>query len=132
MKYTEFTRLNIQWTRKEMEAVFAAIEEEHGIKLSIGTMSFDTDRFTCRVEGVVIKSGMEGKSVREIKGKDDFLNNCFMYGMEKTDLGQTKVIKGVEYKLIGLNTRSKKYPLIIENKATGKNARANLNWWKKN
>lgn len=44
-----------------------------------------------------------------------FLANCALYGLDKSDLNEKVMLRGVPHTIVGMNTRRHKYPIICEN-----------------
>lgn len=125
-----FDKKELEWIRKEIDAVLDLVGENHGIKLAIGSIRYTDKTFKCQLSGVVPESGQESMSAKQIEYYENYKSQCMFYGMTESELGTKKTIKGKSYKLIGLNSRAEKFPLVLE--CAGKTIRATMNFWKNN
>ena len=100
---------DINWTefRKDLKDCLSTIEQKYGLSLEAKSISYDETTFSFPVKAVVLESG---KSVEQIL----FEKNCFKYGLTKEDFNAKIILGGEEYKLIGVNTRARKYPFILK------------------
>lgn len=120
MKITRFERSNLERVRKAIEAKVAKIskemEEEYGLSLKLSTSgSFSEKEYTIKLSALL--QGVDPL-------KDDFFTYCEMYGLKKTDFGRTFAYKSSTYKIIGLSSSSRKYPIVCQ-KPDGKNTMFN-------
>lgn len=106
------TRPEVKAMRKELEAALAAIEKKHGYKITIGNMTYKTNGFTAKLEG---ESTANGRN----PDKEIFEANCFRFGIPHTWFGKELKVKNTTYKIVGIKPRSRKYPLLLQNVATG-------------
>jgi len=53
--------------------------------------------------------------IRNTIQETEFLLHCNSYGMQKSDLNTTIILRGQPNKIVGLNPRRHKYPIICEN-----------------
>lgn len=90
------------------------IEKEYGIKISLGNCTYSDSNATFKLE--VSDIGDNGEVMT--KEAEDFKRRASLYGLSPKDLG--RVIKdplsGEEYTIIGLKTRSTKYPILAKGK----------------
>jgi hypothetical protein len=100
--------------RKEIAEKLKPLEITYGIKFNLGRIRFDEVSFRGKLEGTLLTpSG--GDSSDAIL----FKNKCHYYGLQPSDFG--KEVKLPRYskfpgrrgKISGINTRAKKYPIII-------------------
>jgi len=83
--------------------------EEKGITLQVTNCSFGKNSFTFKLEGGTID---ESGNVIDSKA-EFFLANAGSYGLSPDDLGTTfKSGSGKEFKIIGLKSRARKYPIM--------------------
>lgn len=110
----EFTRPNIKEMRAEMDSALHDIGQKHGVTFQINGITFGTSDFRCRVDAII--TGDSGDTVYSI----EFKNKCWKYGFQKEDLGREFRSGDNRFKIVGLKTRNRKYPVIAENLQTGK------------
>jgi len=115
MKYEKFTKGNLKDFRGILEKRFNEIENETGVKLSIGNISFQEGSFTTKLEAKI--AGKIGDD--EIK---KFALYAELYGMDPSDYGKTFVKNGKTYRIIRINPKSPKNAIEIE--CEGKEYRA--------
>jgi len=66
MKIEKFDRDNLKMLRPEIQSVLDMIKDEYGISLSIGNISFSSNRFTTRLTATI-----PGASAEEQPDEDD-------------------------------------------------------------
>ena len=103
--------------REELEKVLEPFGKKFGINASTGSGRFSENNFTLKVEMAVVDSNGNVKN----KEAESFKLNAFMYGLKPEHLNQTfKSWTGESFEIIGLATRSSKYPILAKNLETGK------------
>ena len=55
----------------------------------------------------------------EVRAENEFKQWHSLHDLKKTDLGKEFVSKGERYALVGLNSKSRKYPIIVKKVKTG-------------
>lgn len=113
MKITSFDKDNLKTVRQTINSALERAEEELGISLSIGNISYDRNGngFTTKLEGAVVNESGQAmdKQVR------DFIQYArFQPDLEPEDLFKEFEHDGTIYKIVGWRPRSKKYPVICE------------------
>jgi hypothetical protein len=93
--------------RDEMTAALRPIELAHGISLKMGSMTFDAERFTCRIEALV--AGSQDDVARKEWGR-----YCIFYGLKAEDFGKTVRVNGMSGTIYGLKSRAQKYPILVK------------------
>lgn len=121
---TKITNINRQTGRVIVSGAMeklAAFAEELGLSVEQeGRWTYDHsgDWMTLKVKFVA--GGDEG---REELAKRDFALACWRYGLKESDYGATFTSGGKTYRIIGINTRSRRYPIECEEVGTGKKIR---------
>jgi len=112
MKITQFDRQSLRDVRAKMNQALALLEEV-GVHAEVGSMSFESDRATVKVQISVIGEG--GEVVTQEAADYDRYREMYdlpMLGTEFIDGGHT-------YKVTGFKPRSRKYPVLVT-RADGK------------
>jgi hypothetical protein len=89
--------------RDEMTAALRPIELAHGISLKMGSMTFDAERFTCRIEALV--AGSQDDVARKEWGR-----YCIFYGLKAEDFGKTVRVNGMSGTIYGSTRFSSRLP----------------------
>ena len=104
------TRAKVKTLRAELDKAFAAIEKKHGVEFSLGTIRFsDTD----------FRGTLKCVSADKDAGRKMFQRDALRVGLKKTAYGKTFTHIGRDYRVVGVNTRAKKYPVQVEDVASG-------------
>ena len=112
----EFNKANLQQVRADIAAALKAVEEKHGLTLSIGSISYSGNTFSSKMTAIT-KSAMPASSSTipgNSKWHADFLKHCMFYGMSKSDLGKTIKIGARSYIISGMRPRADKQMLLKE------------------
>jgi len=106
----EFTRKNLKEIRADIDEALVGVGEKYGIELSAKNASFTPNTCTFKLElGVV---GSDG--VTSSKEAESYKVNAGLFGLDPNWLGETFTANGKTFKVIGLNTRAKKYPVVVQ------------------
>jgi hypothetical protein len=113
---TRFDRNTVKNLRVELDDLLKKFGEKHGIMIQTGTARFTNSnvnwKLTMVAPGAVSCGGDDtGSTIQET----EFLLHCNSYGMQKSDLNTTIILRGQPNKIVGLNPRRHKYPIICEN-----------------
>jgi hypothetical protein len=116
-KIKEFTRPELKRLDEDIDKHLEQIGKKFGIHLKRGSGRFSPDNFSFKIEASII--GKDGTvATREAK---DFERYAKMYGLNPKDLGKTfEDWDGKEFEIVGLTTRSPKYPILAKNTMNGK------------
>jgi hypothetical protein len=100
-----------------IEQALEPVGDDFGMAVKVGAITFGSTNCHMKIEfGTVSEDG-------EIDTKQavDFRQRAPMYGLESSDLHRTfQAPTGLEYKIIGLNTRSRRYPILARATKGGK------------
>lgn len=116
-KIKQFDKANLKDIRSEVDAALAAVNEKFGIKLALGSIRFDANTFSAKLEaGLVLDSGeVIDKSVTALKAHAKWILG------DDFDVTQTLTDRKLgDIKVVGLNTRKSKNPVVIQQVSTGK------------
>lgn len=108
-----FNRDNLKELRGVLQGYFREIKENYGVDIRIGSMTYDANKFTARIEANILP---EGKTLAEA----DFEEHARVWGLMEADLGREFRFKGDTYRIIGARPRARKYPIIGMQLSTGR------------
>ena len=108
-----FTKSNLKDMRDILATTFKVIKDTHGIDLSIGSISFDTNRFTARLEANIIPDG-------KTKEQALFEEHASLWGLSVGDFGALFKYQNGVYKIVGVKPKADKYKIIGADTNTGK------------
>jgi len=106
----KLTPEKIEAINRDLGVAVRSTLESHGVKLTQDFNSKFTDTFAD------VKFRYEVEGVTFAKEAFSFKNYCTRHGLEKADLGKMFKHKGQDYKIVGLRTRARKAPIMIERK----------------
>ena len=113
----KINRQNMRDLRAIINEQLKTIAEEKGVTLEVTNCSFGENSFTFKLEGGTID---DSGNVIDSKA-EFFLANAGSYGLSPDDLGTTFVSgSGMEFKIIGLKSRARKYPIITSSLTNGR------------
>lgn len=118
---TTIDKALLQTLRVEMNAALKAVAEKHGVVIEVGNASFMETSATFKLGVAVVNEDDENSTVAEVKAAEVWTKAASSYGLKSEWLGETIAISGRAFKIVGLNTRKYKKPVIIKEIATGKN-----------
>lgn len=104
-----FDRANLKTIRADLEAALAKVSAKHGIALSAGAISFNSNSFTTKVTAIVANTAT-GTTVdpQEVKWAAAFNKNHFFTGLNKTDLGKKITIPTLgTVTIVGMRPKAK-------------------------
>ena len=97
--------------RMDFAKSVADLEKQYGIKLSLGTIRYDSHTFSTKLKGTAQDGHKTGEPVKP-QIELDFERYCRDYNLMPTDLGKKFSHNGTTYTLSGLKPRSYKFPFI--------------------
>lgn len=101
-----FDKTTLKDLREDISTALAEVERKHGIKLELKRITYDLDSFRGTLAGFI--PGVNGDSVYE----SEWMKYHYKYGFNREDLGfKFRTPTGV-FKVIGLKTANRKYPVI--------------------
>lgn len=107
--------------RKDFEEAVKDLEQKYGVVVTLGQITYGYDEFYCRM---AVKNGQS----KEELFKKEFEADCAKVGLYPEDYGQTFMRHGHTFKIVGLDLKKRKYPVIIEDTATGKTMRCSVGY----
>ena len=121
MKYTEINRDVCKQLRVDMNEAIRSKLEEYGLEGEFLNGSFDDELVTFKVD-IKIAGAMDKRE----KQLSNSLSWYVKYLAEDLEVDEREIINreyygsGDNYKLVGYNSKAKRYPLIMENTKDGK------------
>lgn len=113
-RISSLTKRDIANLRKEIDQKLESLELTYGIQLRVGNIRYDSVSFRTKLEGKLL-SPSGGESADAVQ----FKNNCFHYGLQPSDFNRKVTLplrgkfSGKKGKITGINTRSRKYPILV-------------------
>lgn len=110
------TKSDARAIHEEVNAAMAVIAEKRGLVFRKANARFGSDSFGTKVEFAEV-NGSGAATAEEL----DWKRSAHLFGLDPLFLGMTFTdYSGRTFKVVGLKPRSKKYPVLAENVATGK------------
>ena len=119
MKINSFSKPIIKNLRAELDSVLAEFAKKYGIVASLGNARFTPNNVNWKFTLVCGGGDGDGEDAALSVEATQFKVHCRSYGMEPNDLGKTIFLRGTKVKIVGLNTRRHKYPVVCQH-ANGK------------
>ena len=112
MKITNFDRKTCQMLASAVEEALKEVAQRFGVNIQRkGGGSFSPTNFTMKIEASVV--GQDGTVYS--REAENFKLWAKIYNLAPDDLGKSfKSYNGVTYKLVGIATKSHKFPIIAE------------------
>lgn len=131
MKITNFKNIDkktFDAIRKSIATALDSVGKEYGVQFKAGNISYSDTYFNIKVSAHVIGEG--GDVITQ--EAEAFQKLAHLFGLLSSDLFRAFVFRGTAYKIIGLNARAAKNPIMLLNMNTGKQARAGVDFVKHN
>lgn len=112
-RITDFTKLDkseFKALRLDIDKALESLGKEYGLKFTGGNISYTPGDFTIKVTGAIV---LEDGSIADGKAALTFTELAEMYGMKKTDLNKRFMFGKQEMRIVGLNQRKHKQPLML-------------------
>jgi hypothetical protein len=118
MKIEQFDKKSLAYFKKKIEQATQSVCEEFGVAIEFGnsryTQSVATSKITFKVLG--------GGTVDDF-AKKEFGNKARSFGVHESEYGKLFTYRNKQYKLVGCNPRSWKYPFVADCVTNGKKYR---------
>lgn len=115
----EISKTTINQVKAELEAALASFTDKTGIKAEIGTISYNSNGFTCRVTATA--EGLSEEKQFQINARK---NRALAFDGPIIPYGTIFRTDGHEYMVCGVFPKGKSYPYEIRDTATGKTYKA--------
>ena len=116
-KITQFDPHNCRRLIDALDNAVAPVADAFGVHITHGGGSYLATNFRITLQAAT--KGENGEIIsREVI---DFKELCGLYGLKPEDLGKTfSSYTGEVYKIIGLKSNSRKFPILVEKISNGK------------
>lgn len=115
----KFNKTNLRKIRTALESALDGMVDNWGmpIKVTLGRISYSEENFTAKIECSLINSD----GVVQNKERTAWLSSASSYGLNPEWIDQTfMAYDGKVMKIMGLNTRAYKAPVVLECTENGK------------
>jgi len=110
MKVTQFDKPILRAIRPTIEAALATLEEQLGVKVTLGTGRYSSTNVTFKFEMAIV--GPSGQA--ENKDEANFKMYAHLYVLDPSDLGRRFVCRGEEFIINGLRPSATKRPIMAK------------------
>lgn len=111
------TKSNIAVIRADIEAALKGIYAKHGVDITVGRITYNAERFSCKMEGHVRTAG----ATVAVDPKTAALKKAAYLLPATFDETKTYKIGGLgSVQIVGYNGRARHYPWIVKQMSTGK------------
>lgn len=100
--------------RKALEISLEVIGEAHGVAFDIGKMTYSHSGFRCPLEAFEVSD--TGVSADQVK----FEQAAHFFDLSPSDYGRVFWMGRDQWKLVGIELKNRKYPIIAEKVGSGK------------
>ena len=116
-KITQFDPHNCHRLSLALENALTPVADAFGVHITRKGGSYNPDNYRITFEAATIGETGEIHSREAI----DFKELCGLYGLKPEDLGKTfSSYTGEVYKIIGLKSNSRKFPVLVKKLSNGK------------
>jgi len=112
-KIERFDRPTAKKMREAINTELASLEEYFGVTVNLGNIRYSDDSLSVKLE---LRVGGDP----EEHARKDWEKNCAFYGFKAEDFGREFTYALDTYKVVGINPRSRKFPLVAERVKNGK------------
>ena len=106
----KFDAVTLNALRGEINKALEALGEKYGIAIDAGRATYYGPNATFKLE----LSTMQDDGAVMTKDATTFIQYAKILGLQVSDLGRVFELAGRKFKLIGYNTKKRKYPFITE------------------
>lgn len=112
-----FDKTNLKQLRDDLDAAFAQIRAKHGVVIEVGRISYAADRATTKITMIAATDATSAAPNDPIAAKlavaqADFKRTAPAFGLKPEQFGTILKHGRSSYKLVGLNTRAGKFPVL--------------------
>jgi hypothetical protein len=107
-----FTKPELKSFRSDFSEAVKNLENKYAVKISLGTISFDSYQFHSKLEvkKTVIPIA-DGKTISP--EQFEFEKYCGLVGLKKEDFGKSYISKGIKLTLSGINLKASKNIILL-------------------
>ena len=104
----QFDKQNLAQVRVALDKALAQVQDEFGIKISVGSISFQANSFSTKLTAVVsaptaATSEVDGNA----KWQAAFHSHARFYGFQPSDLGRSVEVGGIKYIIVGMRPKAR-------------------------
>jgi hypothetical protein len=110
---------SLKFFRTKFSNAIKDLEEEFGIGITLGGISYDSDGFRSTMQVININEDEKGKDPKVIQMERDWKEWCGAYGFKESDLGKQFESNGRTFAITGIKPKSRKYAIIADDVRTG-------------
>lgn len=107
-----FNKQTLKIMRQDIDSALEAVAKKHGVSFKLGNIRYTGSDFRTKLECF---AGDASDAAQQA-----FERDAWRVGVKKTAFGQTFTQGNITYKITGINTRAKKYPIKAESMNRGK------------
>ncbi len=111
MTITNMDRAACKTIRTEVDPAITAVASQLGLTAKVGNMSYNPSDGTVSVKIEFALPDAERRA---------FVSSCGIYGLTASQYGATFTSQGREFRLVGFNNRSPKYPIAAVSTKDGR------------
>lgn len=130
MKVTSFTdldKMEFDQVRVDITDALKEVGAKYGLSFRATNISYTSTNATIKLEASCLTPS--GEVI--FKEAEDFKKMAELYGLKPEDLGKTfEYIDGINYQIVGLKPKSRRYPILCKNLQNLKLVRLNLSFLK--
>jgi hypothetical protein len=104
----EINKNSLHDFKQDFNTVVKTLNEKYGVTIQLGNISYQENKFNGKIE--VVNKGATTTIARE-----EFERSAVYLGLKKSDFGKTFMSNGVLFKISGIKTRNRKYPILADN-----------------
>lgn len=105
-----FNATNVKSFRKDFDQAMKQLQETYGVDIQLGTIRFTDMKFSSKLTVTKTGTNRSGKTADQIS----FERNAFFVGLENEDFNREFTDRGITYKIVGINPRARKNPILLE------------------
>lgn len=113
MQVTSFDKPTCRAISEAAAAALQEVAKKFGVSIERGGGTFEEGKYTMRFHVAI------GGDAGEAIARKNFAACCKMYQLDPEDFGRVFTVKGVEYKVTGINMKSHKFPIAVQILKTG-------------
>lgn len=114
-KVTTLNKSNIKDVRQKIQTILDEAGEELGLQIKMGNISYDALSLRSKLEVKVLN----GANADDLE-KREFEKSCVICGLKPEDYNKEIKYMGQSYLIVGIATRSRRYPIIVKSKNSDK------------
>jgi hypothetical protein len=120
MIHKKFDKSNLKLIRLSIEEALATVELNHGIKLSLGSITYTDEAFSGKLKAFIANPKTaprlsDPKAAQKLEYANNVRKHGWKMGISEADLGKIVTMRNRgEVEFVGCKDRDSKMPLIFE------------------